>query len=69
MRWRYACATTAPPFATSCSSIFFTTKPTGKGTGLDLSISYDIVTKQHGGTISVDSEPGEFAEFTIRLPR
>ena len=48
---------------------FFTTKPTGKGTGLDLSISYDIVTKQHGGTISVDSEPGEFAEFTIRLPR
>jgi GAF domain-containing protein/nitrogen-specific signal transduction histidine kinase len=48
---------------------FFTTKPTGEGTGLGLSISYDIVTQQHGGTIAVDSEPGVFTEFTIRLPR
>jgi two-component system NtrC family sensor kinase len=48
---------------------FFTTKPTGEGTGLGLSISYDIVTQQHGGTIAVESEPGAFAEFTIRLPR
>jgi signal transduction histidine kinase len=48
---------------------FFTTKPTGEGTGLGLSISYDIVTQQHGGTITVDSRVGEFAEFTIRLPR
>ena len=48
---------------------FFTTKPTGGGTGLGLSISYDIVTQQHGGTIEVDSEPGAFTEFTIRLPR
>jgi GAF domain-containing protein len=48
---------------------FFTTKPTGEGTGLGLSISYDIVTQQHGGTIIVDSEPGAFTEFTIRLPR
>ena len=48
---------------------FFTTKPTGEGTGLGLSISYDIVTQQHGGTIEVDSEPGTFTEFTIRLPR
>jgi signal transduction histidine kinase/PAS domain-containing protein len=48
---------------------FFTTKPTGEGTGLGLSISYDIVTQQHGGTIAVDSEPGSFTEFTIRLPR
>jgi signal transduction histidine kinase len=48
---------------------FFTTKPTGEGTGLGLSISYDIVTQQHGGTIIVDSRVGEFAEFTIRLPR
>jgi len=48
---------------------FFTTKPTGEGTGLGLSISYDIVTQQHSGTIAVDSEPGEFTEFTIRLPR
>jgi signal transduction histidine kinase len=48
---------------------FFTTKPTGEGTGLGLSISYDIVTQQHGGTIAVESEPGCFSEFTVRLPR
>ena len=46
---------------------FFTTKPTGKGTGLGLSICYDIV-KSHGGEISVDSEAGDYTEFTIRLP-
>jgi GAF domain-containing protein len=48
---------------------FFTTKPTGEGTGLGLSISYDIVTQQHGGTIEVESEPDNYTEFTIRLPR
>jgi signal transduction histidine kinase len=48
---------------------FFTTKPTGEGTGLGLSISYDIVVQQHGGTLTVDSRPGEFTEFVIRLPR
>jgi signal transduction histidine kinase len=48
---------------------FFTTKPTGEGTGLGLSISYDIITQQHNGTISIDSEVGAFTEFTIRLPR
>jgi signal transduction histidine kinase len=48
---------------------FFTTKPTGEGTGLGLSISYDIVTQQHGGSIAVQSEPGSFTEFTVRLPR
>jgi signal transduction histidine kinase len=48
---------------------FFTTKPTGEGTGLGLSVNWDIVTQQHGGSIAVDSEPGEFTEFTIRLPR
>jgi len=48
---------------------FFTTKPTGEGTGLGLSISYDIVTQQHGGSIEVESEPGAFTEFTVRLPR
>jgi signal transduction histidine kinase len=48
---------------------FFTTKPTGEGTGLGLSISYDIVTQQHGGTLEVESEPGSFTEFIVRLPR
>jgi signal transduction histidine kinase len=48
---------------------FFTTKPTGEGTGLGLSISYDIIAQQHGGTITVDSEPDAYTEFTIRLPR
>jgi GAF domain-containing protein/two-component sensor histidine kinase len=48
---------------------FFSTKPTGEGTGLGLSISYDIVTQQHGGSIQVESEPGSFTEFTVRLPR
>ncbi|MBW7969933.1 GAF domain-containing protein [Bradyrhizobium sp. BR 10289] len=48
---------------------FFTTKPAGEGTGLGLSMSHDIVVKQHGGRIDVATEPGAFTEFTIRLPR
>jgi signal transduction histidine kinase len=48
---------------------FYTTKPAGEGTGLGLSISHDIVVKQHGGTIEVDTQPGEFTEFRIVLPR
>jgi signal transduction histidine kinase/HAMP domain-containing protein len=48
---------------------FFTTKPTGEGTGLGLSISYDIIVQGHGGTIAVDSQPNEFTEFVVRLPR
>jgi signal transduction histidine kinase len=48
---------------------FFTTKPTGEGTGLGLSMTYDIIVKQHGGTIDVETEPGEFSEFIITLPR
>jgi two-component system, NtrC family, sensor kinase len=48
---------------------FFTTKPAGEGTGLGLSMSHDIVVKQHGGTIEVLTEPGSFTEFVIRLPR
>jgi signal transduction histidine kinase len=48
---------------------FFTTKPAGEGTGLGLSMSHDIVVKQHGGTIDVDTEPGLFTEFIITLPR
>jgi GAF domain-containing protein len=48
---------------------FFTTKPAGEGTGLGLSISHDIVVKQHGGSIEVDTRPGEFTEIKIVLPR
>ena len=48
---------------------FFTTKPAGEGTGLGLSLSYDIVVKQHGGSIEVDTQPGEFTEFKVILPR
>ncbi len=48
---------------------FFTTKPAGEGTGLGLSISHDVIVKQHGGSIEVDTQPGEFTEFRIVLPR
>jgi GAF domain-containing protein/anti-sigma regulatory factor (Ser/Thr protein kinase) len=48
---------------------FFTTKPAGEGTGLGLSLSHDIVVKQHGGAIEVSTEPDAFTEFTIVLPR
>jgi two-component system, NtrC family, sensor kinase len=47
---------------------FFTTKPVGKGTGMGLSISYQIIVKKHGGQISCTSIPGEGAEFTIKIP-
>jgi GAF domain-containing protein len=48
---------------------FFTTKPAGEGTGLGLSMSHDIIVKQHGGSIDVETAPGQFTEFTIVLPR
>jgi GAF domain-containing protein len=48
---------------------FFTTKPAGEGTGLGLSMSHDIIAKQHGGTIDVNTEQGHFTEFRIVLPR
>jgi signal transduction histidine kinase len=48
---------------------FFTTKPPGEGTGLGLSISHDIVVKQHGGSIEVETQPGEFTKIKIVLPR
>jgi signal transduction histidine kinase/putative methionine-R-sulfoxide reductase with GAF domain len=48
---------------------FFTTKPAGEGTGLGLSISHDIIVKQHAGSIAVDTEPGQYTEFKIVLPR
>jgi signal transduction histidine kinase len=47
---------------------FFTTKPAGEGTGLGLSLSYDIITKGHGGSLQVESREGEFSEFIICLP-
>jgi signal transduction histidine kinase len=48
---------------------FFTTKPAGEGTGLGLSLSYDIIVKQHGGSFEVETEPGAFTEFIVTLPR
>jgi GAF domain-containing protein len=48
---------------------FFTTKPAGEGTGLGLSICHDIIVKQHGGSIEVDTKPGEFTEIRVTLPR
>ena len=48
---------------------FFTTKPAGEGTGLGLSITHDIIVKQHSGSIEVDTQPGEFTEIRIVLPR
>jgi signal transduction histidine kinase len=47
---------------------FFTTKPTGEGTGLGLSLAYDIITKGHDGTIEVETKEGEGTTFTIKLP-
>ncbi len=48
---------------------FFTTKPTGQGTGLGLSLAYDIITKEHNGTIKVESKEVEGSEFIIQLPK
>jgi len=48
---------------------FFTTKPSGEGTGLGLSMSHDIIVKQHGGSIDVETEPGCSLSFKVVLPR
>ena len=59
----------APDVKEKMFNPFFTTKPTGEGTGLGLSISHDVIVKQHAGTIEVDTQPGEFTEIRIVLPR
>jgi GAF domain-containing protein len=59
----------APEVREKMFNPFFTTKPPGEGTGLGLSLSYDIIIKQHAGSIEVDTEPGEFTEFRVILPR
>jgi two-component system NtrC family sensor kinase len=59
----------APDVKEKMFNPFFTTKPAGEGTGLGLSISHDIIVKQHGGSIDVDTMPGEFTAFRITLPR
>ena len=56
-----------PEIADRIFNPFFTTKPTDKGTGLGLAISSDIV-RQHGGTIKVESDPGEFTEMIVQIP-
>ncbi|MEN9571483.1 MAG: hypothetical protein RL172_2714, partial [Bacteroidota bacterium] len=57
-----------PQVANKIFQPFFTTKPTGQGTGLGLSLSYDIVTKGHGGALKVDTKEGAGTEFIIQLP-
>ncbi len=47
---------------------FFTTKPAGKGTGLGLTMTYDIITKKHQGKLMVESEEGVFSKFIIQIP-
>jgi two-component system, NtrC family, sensor kinase len=59
----------APEVKEKLFSPFFTTKPAGEGTGLGLSISHDIIVKQHAGSIEIDSQPGEYTEVRIVLPR
>ena len=59
----------APDVKEKIFNPFFTTKPTGEGTGLGLSISHDIIVKQHAGLIEVNTQPGEFTEVRVILPR
>ena len=59
----------AEPVLEKIFTPFYTTKPAGQGTGLGLSLSYDIVVHQNGGAFEVDTREGEYAEFMVRLPR
>jgi signal transduction histidine kinase len=59
----------APEIRDKIFNPFFTTKPAGEGTGLGLSLSYDIIVKQHAGNIEFDSEPGHLTEFRVSIPR
>ncbi|MCY4195194.1 MAG: ATP-binding protein, partial [bacterium] len=56
-----------PDVAAKIFDPFFTTKPTNEGTGLGLALSNDII-REHGGTITVNTEPGEFTEMVVELP-
>ena len=68
--WKFEFGTTAPAeVKEKMFNPFFTTKPAGEGTGLGLSMSHDIIVKQHGGSIDVETEPGQFTEFRVVLPR
>jgi two-component system, NtrC family, sensor kinase len=58
-----------PDVKEKMSNPFFTTKPAGQGPGFGFSISHDIIVKQHGGSIEIDTQPGEFTEIRVVLPR
>ncbi|MEM9006471.1 MAG: response regulator [Cyanobacteria bacterium P01_F01_bin.86] len=58
-----------PAIRTKILDPFFTTKPPGEGTGLGLFLAYDIISKQHQGTLTLETEPGEFTEFVMTLPQ
>lgn len=57
-----------PPVVERIFTPFFTTKPPGEGTGLGLSLSYDIIVHQHGGSLEVDTREGQYTQFIMRLP-
>jgi C4-dicarboxylate-specific signal transduction histidine kinase len=62
------CSTPGHAASLGASGPFFTTKPTGEGRGLGLSVTHDIIVKQHGGKIDVETKSGAFTEFIITLP-
>src|SRR5262245_31755923 len=73
IKWKSRSATTGngipPEVKEKMFNPFFTTKPAGEGTGLGLSICHDIIVKQHGGSIEVDTRPSGFTEIRVTLPR